>query len=1167
MNLDLKIYLYDILINGQSSSDLEGLLDIDVKDFDDFGLEFNYNIEDISDSGTRKSSYSKSFNLPDTPRNNVIFKNVSNANISTGSFDPNKKQKCIISVNNKILVKGYLILRSIKQVYVAGKLTKYYNVNINDQVIDLFNDIGNKYLSDLDFKQGFSFMGTNYSFSDHYYNGNSVITSQERTKSHTNVYDYCLTNFNTQGVSSGENYPPKSIQSSVYHLPLDQFFPNIYVKALVDKIFGEAGYTYDSKFFDGLTYDGIFLKLATIYNRGKMFSDYTKYYKVSNLNQSPGSNLYNGTEPDENFYYNRIQYDLVYQTDDVDKGAYVSEFNIVGSGTYRFNIEMIKVTDTSTVGDYSSTFVLVDDGNNILYEKPLYEMLNDDFSLNTGENTSAFSITLELEKGQVLEPMIKIGFIDNDPTYNGADFVIDDFFMALDIYHTETEDRINDIVSITEFLPIISQGDFIKGLITQFNLYIYPSKLDPRKLIIEPRPDFYNDGQIYDWTNKVDRSKIDIKPTSKKIKKDYEFNQTDIDSVKSREYFNNNSNYIGNEHINYTDTNLSGTDTTTSIFGRYDVNVDVDTADTMYIPNLVNTTFDSLTTAKRELAMMIGIVDNVDTSPKDIRVLNAQDNIVTNWNTISNIGIVGDNKYDINFSSYKQVEGEDTLSTYELFWADAISNLHNINQRLITMYINLDIIDILKIDFRNKIMIDGVVYILQRVVVDLAKKTQSKVELIKAYDIELNIYDDTVNFFYSNTIVGDIPTGTGKPILDNSIFATDRYIKKINVDDLFIEYLPKCASNEYTWFAIPTSMDRSTASKWEVTYNNKGNIGGTVNLFGDLQSMTYDGQDYNVYQANYQTFIDDTLKITLNLIFSDPIFDYKFGSTGDEPGQFKTPMRMAIANNLLYVIDSYKQAWYDPTYVAPVACQVFDLAGNFVTEFGYRWAAPYDPPYDNVGDGEFDSPESIAVNSTNIYIADGHRYDIQILDLDGNFISSFSSKGQNPGEILSPIDMCVNSNFLYVVADTRYIMKFDLLGNFISRIGGNGTADGQFNSIDSLACDDNYLYAGDTALSRVQCFDLNDSDVFCGKFGSSGTTDGEFGYVNGLTIDNNYIHVADRELNRVTTFDRLTLQYVGKFGTTGTADGEFENCKDVIAHDNKLRVIDSIRDDIQVFTY
>ena len=65
----------------------------------------------------------------------------------------------------------------------------------------------------------------------------------------------------------------------------------------------------------------------------------------------------------------------------------------------------------------------------------------------------------------------------------------------------------NQPFSINQTIPKnIKQIDFINSIIKMFNLYLYQDKVDPKKIIIEPRSQFYFQTSL-DWSEKLDISK------------------------------------------------------------------------------------------------------------------------------------------------------------------------------------------------------------------------------------------------------------------------------------------------------------------------------------------------------------------------------------------------------------------------------------------------------------------------------------------------------------------------------------------------------------------------------------------------------------------------------------------------------------------------------------
>lgn len=88
-----------------------------------------------------------------------------------------------------------------------------------------------------------------------------------------------------------------------------------------------------------------------------------------------------------------------------------------------------------------------------------------------------------------------------------------DFSVTLNTSNTYAYNYIDPI--LIEGQPIDPQGmlpkqfkqiDFFTGLVKMFNLYIEPHKTISKRLIIEPRDDYYSGGTERNWTNKVDIS-------------------------------------------------------------------------------------------------------------------------------------------------------------------------------------------------------------------------------------------------------------------------------------------------------------------------------------------------------------------------------------------------------------------------------------------------------------------------------------------------------------------------------------------------------------------------------------------------------------------------------------------------------------------------------------
>lgn len=90
------------------------------------------------------------------------------------------------------------------------------------------------------------------------------------------------------------------------------------------------------------------------------------------------------------------------------------------------------------------------------------------------------------------------------PTGFTMSFIIDGTSTIYNTYN-QTIVPYGGLIDFNQVLPLnVKKKDFITNIIKMFNLYIEPSKIWNNTLIIEPRPDYYENGVILDWTDKID---------------------------------------------------------------------------------------------------------------------------------------------------------------------------------------------------------------------------------------------------------------------------------------------------------------------------------------------------------------------------------------------------------------------------------------------------------------------------------------------------------------------------------------------------------------------------------------------------------------------------------------------------------------------------------------
>jgi DNA-binding beta-propeller fold protein YncE len=122
----------------------------------------------------------------------------------------------------------------------------------------------------------------------------------------------------------------------------------------------------------------------------------------------------------------------------------------------------------------------------------------------------------------------------------------------------------------------------------------------------------------------------------------------------------------------------------------------------------------------------------------------------------------------------------------------------------------------------------------------------------------------------------------------------------------------------------------------------------------------------------------------------------RFGSKGEEEGQFQSIAGIAADRELIFVVDHQ---------VKPV--QVFDRRGDFVRAWGAH----------DFGIQNFSLPEAVALDSKGrVFVIDALRHEIKLFDREGNFLDRFGGLGRRVGNISFPVDVAIDEkDRVYVV--------------------------------------------------------------------------------------------------------------------------------------------------------
>jgi hypothetical protein len=506
--IELKIYQYNV------SGQVVKVFDVDL--YDNAPINVNKSIVDIKEPEQRKSDYTLSIQIPATATNRKTFSEIDNLNRTTindsarnfnPDFNPNLKAEAIVLNNGVEQMRGYL---QLTQIPINDKSIDY-EIIIIGKLANLFQDLGDSQLTDLDLSEF-----------DHTWNSTNVANSWATyIVKNGGIYN----NFNVSGNPNGEGYvyplidngASVNFQEIEYWLKYSMF-PSIYVKQLVDSIFQGQGYRYESNFFNSIE----FKRLIIPFSNGQFIMTEQEVedrtWDVSNsstLNYVVTGTPFPPVVSDlKIFNFNTILQDTTPPS--VSLANDWVEIASGNNGNYRVGLQGNVLARNVSGATITQNLQLLIDLKRVRGSTIVSTGVTVDFEFvstpNNGTVTKAVnwgSIEFDAQVGD----KFSIEFLWLNTIRDASDFEID--FLPNFGYYSSPSSTYSEgqTISLNSALPQeVKQAEFLSWLIKLFNLYIVSDKIDPKKLIIEPRDDFYT-NEIVDLTNYLDTSKeLVIKP-------------------------------------------------------------------------------------------------------------------------------------------------------------------------------------------------------------------------------------------------------------------------------------------------------------------------------------------------------------------------------------------------------------------------------------------------------------------------------------------------------------------------------------------------------------------------------------------------------------------------------------------------------------------------------
>ena len=515
------------LSNGQVICDL----------YEDEDIPLTLSVDDFKNAAEQVQSYSKAFNLPATKRNNLIFDNLFEVTRSVqgvASFNPYAKTRCELKQDGFIVFEGYLRVIDIQD--KEGEIS--YNVNLYSEVIALADVLGDKDFNQIDFSE-----------LNHAYNYTNIKNSSQGIlaldnplpagsyagtsgASTTSVLRYPFVDWE-HSYTVGTNDKPvlPDIESS--------FRPFIKLTYLIRRIFANTNlFTYTSNFIDN---NPEFQRLYMDFNWGSngfpaVEDRYSASWKTLNTALNPGTGSFiplklstDSTKSISGQNFLPPNYD---ETNNIITSTTTHERYIV---YYNYTITAIDTTIPHTIDfqwvhtDNSTVPATV----NILNPRNRTIAAGD-----TSEDYVGYIDVILENIGDTLQAQFKT---DADAAQFGPIYGQRITFVQSGIGATSA--------SINALRGELGQWEFIKGIMTMFNLVSMPDPVNPNNILIEPYNDIFlnnPDSEQLDWTDKVDVSEIKLKPL------------TDLNKKTLFKFVEDDEDYIFNVYKNSTQGHLYG---------------------------------------------------------------------------------------------------------------------------------------------------------------------------------------------------------------------------------------------------------------------------------------------------------------------------------------------------------------------------------------------------------------------------------------------------------------------------------------------------------------------------------------------------------------------------------------------------------------------------------
>ncbi len=535
--------------------------------FQDETIFLSNNVTGLFDLGKLPSDFTRQITLPGTKKNNEFFQHVYDISIDEPYlFKTNTKVIAQFDFDGFYVSQGYIQLDKVN--LLENKYIESYEVSVFGLLSSFKRDLQSLTLNEVSafdkYNHVFSMGNIANSWSGSDYTGtpnatwqfNSIFTSSVDGHNLGGEIVYCMNDSGKQiafqsalppnmfGIDNRAGFIGSSLGGDIR---AQDFKPAMRLDKVIDAIFDETEYTYESTFLSESKFDNTYILL----DRGFRFPvidgvDLETYGQIE-VGPVSGSStpLVLTNNQSSSLLFTDVFYDPSFSIVDAN-GTYSPFWGSAVPISSQTNAELtlnVQVSGSANPTNYPKFYLFPDmnspgssitDGIELGY---INDVIRRDFRGGSGE--SEYTLTQEIPLGFAFGSGSNYTFGIGYETIGGGSLTV----TVGPGGNAESRIKINSLVTLGELstinigdnMPFGTSGitllDFLTSIQKKFNLQIYPSKTKPRHFIIETFNNWYKQGKVKNFDGFVDLNKrISVTPANNLGVREVEFGDTlDLD--------------------------------------------------------------------------------------------------------------------------------------------------------------------------------------------------------------------------------------------------------------------------------------------------------------------------------------------------------------------------------------------------------------------------------------------------------------------------------------------------------------------------------------------------------------------------------------------------------------------------------------------------------------